>query len=113
MSWLRRIRGAIGIGFTWAIAWGVVGMVPPWVFGVNTNAPMPLIFGVLGFFAGVTFSAVIAVTEGRRRIDQVTIRRFAGWGALGGLLLSGAFAKFASLGLSDMLMIVPTFGVAS
>jgi len=27
-KWLRRIRGAIGMGLTWGAAWGVVGMLP-------------------------------------------------------------------------------------
>ena len=112
-NWLRRIRGAFGMGFTWAVAWSAVGSVPHWVFGVNTDAPFPLIFGVLGFFAGVTFSALIVLTEGRRRFDQISLRRFAGWGAMGGLLLSALFAKAASLGWGDLLAIAPTFALAS
>jgi hypothetical protein len=112
-KWLRRIRGALGMGFTWAAAWSAAGLVPRWVFGVNADAPFPLVFGVLGFVAGVTFSGLLALTEGRRRFDQMSLPRFAGWGAIGGLLLSGVFAKAASLGLSDVLAIAPTFAVAS
>jgi hypothetical protein len=59
-NWLRRIRGAIGMGFTWGVAWSV-----------------------------------------------------AGWGAIGGLLLSAVFATAASLGWGDVLVIVPTFALAS
>ena len=112
-SWLRRIRGALGVGFTWALAWGVAGLVPRWVFGMNGDAPFPIIFGVLGFFAGVTFSALIALTQGRRRFDQMSVPRFAAWGAVGGLVLAGFFAKAASLGWGDVLAIVPTFALAS
>src|SRR3954466_9127689 len=97
-TWLRRIRGAIGMGFTWAAAWGAAGLVPRWVFGVDTDAPLPLVFGVLGFTAGVVFSAVLALTERRRSFDQMSLPRFAAWGAIGGLLLSALFAKAASLG---------------
>ena len=112
-KWLRRIRGAIGMGFTWAVAWSAVGLVPRWVLGFNPDAPFPLIFGVLGFVAGVTFSGLLVLTEGRRRFDQMSLPRFAGWGAMGGLLLSAVFAKAASLGWGDVLAIAPTFALAS
>jgi hypothetical protein len=111
-KWMRRIRGAIGMGFTWAAAWFVAGLVPRWVFGFNADVPFPLVFGVLGFMAGVTFSGVLMVTESRRGFDQMTLSRFAAWGAVGGLLLSAIFTKIASLGLADVLAIAPTFAVA-
>jgi hypothetical protein len=111
-KWLRRIRGAIGIGFTWAAAWFAAGLVPRWVFGFNADVPFPLVFGVLGFMAGVTFSGVLMVTESRRGFDQMRLSRFAAWGAVGGLLLSAIFTKAASLGWADVLAIAPTFAVA-
>ena len=112
-TWLRRIRGAIGMGFTWAVACSAVGTLPRWVFGVNADAPFPLIFGVFGFIAGVTFSGILVLTEGRRRFDQMSLPRFATWGAVGGLLLSAVFTKAASLGWGDVLTVVPTFALAS
>lgn len=110
--WLRRIRGAIGMGVTWGAAWSAVGLVPRWVFGFNADAPFPLVFGVFGFMAGVTFAVVLALAEGRRRFDQMSLPRFAGWGALGGLLLAALFAKTVSLGWGDVLAVAPTFAVA-
>ena len=112
-TWMRRIRGAIGMGLTWAVAWGVVGMVPRWLFGFNTDAPFPLIFGVLGFIGGVIFSGVLMLTEGRRGFDQMRLSRFAAWGAVGGVLLSAIFTRIASLAAGDVLVIAPTFAVAS
>jgi hypothetical protein len=103
---------AIGMGFTWAAALFAVVVVPRWVFGVNTDVPIPLVFGVFGFIAGVTFSGLLVLTEGRRRFDQMSLPRFAGWGAAGGLLLSALFAKAASLDWGDVLTIVPTFAIA-
>ncbi len=44
-------------------------------------------FGVVGFIGGVTFSTVLGIAEGRRRFDEMSLWRFAGWGALGGLLV--------------------------
>jgi hypothetical protein len=112
-NWLRRIRGALGIGFTWAAAWSAAGLVPRWVFGFNADVPFPLVFGVLGFVAGVTFSGLLVLIEGRRRFDQMSLPRFGAWGAIGGLLLSAIFAKAASLGWGDVLAITPTFALAS
>jgi hypothetical protein len=109
---LRRVRGAIGMGFIWGAAWSVAGMMVAAAFRFRADAPFPLIFGVLGFFAGVIFSAFLALTEGRRGFDQMSLPRFAGWGATGGLLLSALFAKAASLGWGDVLTIVPTFAAA-
>jgi len=110
---LRRIRGAIGMGVTWAAVWFAAGSVPRWVFGVNTDAPLPLIFGLFGLVAGMVFSAVLALTEGRRGFDQMSLPRFAVWGAMSGVLLSALFAKAASLGWGDVLALAPTLAVAS
>ena len=112
-KWLRRIRGAIGIGFTWAAAWSVAGLVPRWLFGFNPDVPFPIVFGVLGFIAGVIFSGLLMLTEGRRGFDQMRLSRFAVWGAVGGFLLSALFTRVASLGFADVIAIAPTFAVAS
>ena len=111
-KWLRRIRGAIGMGVTWGAAWSVAGIMLAVVTRFRADAPFPLVFGVLGFFAGVVFSAILTLTEGRRRLDQMSLPRFAGWGAVGGLLFSALFARAASLGLGDVLAVAPTFAVA-
>jgi hypothetical protein len=111
-TWLR-IRGAIGMGLTWAAVWFAAGSVPRWVFGINTDAPLPLVFGLFGLIAGVVFSVVLALTEGRRSFDQMSLPRFAGWGAMSGLLLSALLAKAGSLGWGDVLALAPTLAVAS
>jgi hypothetical protein len=113
MMLLRRIRGAIGMGFVWGAAWGAAGFVVAAAFRFQADAPFPIIFSVLGFLAGVIFSTLLALTEGRRSLDQMSLPRFAAWGAAGGLLLSAVFAKAASLAIGDVLAIVPTFAVAS
>jgi len=100
------------MGFTWAAAWFSVGFVPRWVFGIESDLPFPLLFGGLGFIAGVTFSGLLVLTEGRRRFDQMSLRRFAAWGAIGGLLLSALFVRGASYGWSQVLAISATFALA-
>jgi hypothetical protein len=109
---LRRVRGAVGIGVIWGAAWSAACFLLLLVTGFRPDAPFPLMFAVFGFVAGVVFSAFLALTEGRRRFDQMTLRRFAGWGATGGVLLGTLFAKAASLGWADALMVVPTFAAA-
>lgn len=100
------------MGVIWAVAWGFVGGIPRWIFGFRADAPFGIIFGVLGFMAGVMFSVVLALADGRRRFDQMSLGRFAGWGAVGGALLAGIFSRMASLGVGDVLLITPTFMVA-
>src|SRR3954471_22421657 len=112
-KWVRRVRGAIGMGVTWGVAWAGAGTVLAVVTRFRADAPFPLIFGVLGFIAGVIFSALLALTEGRRSLDQMSIPRFAGWGAMGGLLLSALFAMAASFGWGEVMAIAPTFALAS
>ena len=120
-KWLRRIRGAIGMGLTWAFAWSVAGMLTALGFvlvtGSRPDAPFPLMFGAAGFVAGVIFSGVLALVEGRRRFDQMSLPRFAAWGATGGFLLSAAFVLAVSLAgdpafLWNLLVVGPVFAVA-
>ncbi|MFL5481787.1 MAG: hypothetical protein ACJ8AK_06315 [Gemmatimonadaceae bacterium] len=109
---LRRIRGAIGMGFAWGAAWSLAGSAPRWLFGFNADVPFPLVFGVLGFIAGIIFFALLVLTERRRTFDQLSLPRFAAWGGVGGLLLSAIFTRIASLGAGDVLVLAPTFVVA-
>src|SRR4051812_5926786 len=112
-KWLGRVRGAIGMGFVWGAAWSCAGFVLAVATRFRADAPFPLIFGVLGFIAGVIFSALLALTESGRTLDEMSLPRFAGWGALGGLLLAAVFARAASLGVGDVLAVAPTFALAS
>ena len=99
------------MGFTWAAAWSAAGLVPRWVFGLKTDAPFPIIFGVLGFMAGVTFSGLVMLTAGRRRFDQMSLPRFAGWGAFGGLLLA-TVVRWAAGPDGEILVLAPVFAAA-
>jgi len=92
---LRCIRGAIGMGLTWAAAWfglwATVGLVTLLINGRGGIEALvdTLMFPVGGFVAGAAFSVVLGIAESRRRFDEMSIPRFAGWGAVGGLLLFG------------------------
>ena len=94
-KWLRRIRGAIGTGLTWAAGWSPIGAVIGLIAGsILGGAPLGAVvlrnvvtFAVLGFVGGASFSTVLWIAEGRRRFDELSLPRFTVWGALGGLLL--------------------------
>ncbi len=92
--WLRRIRAALGMGVTWAVGWGLVGfgieliqeIVPGWNGAIVDIWPTAL--ALPAFIGGVAFSGVLGIAGRRRRLDEMSLPRFAGWGALGGLLVS-------------------------
>ena len=108
--WVRRLRGAIGMGVTWAFAWALTGLLigvtsrifpaPFWarVFAVF-DAPLPAL-AIPGFVGGALFSVVLGLAGRRRRFDQLSIPRFAAWGAIGGLLLSLVPAGMAAVRLA-------------
>jgi hypothetical protein len=105
------------MGLTWAVAWFGAGIVLLLVVGFGAaDVPFPLFFALLGFFAGATFSGILAIVERRRRFDQMSLGRFAAWGAAGGLLLSGIFVVAAALGgetlWGEILVLGPVFALA-
>jgi len=96
-QWGRRIRAAIGMGLTWGVVWSGAGALLARVPGFYSDLPFALLFAPLGFVTGIIFSGILVVIERRRRFDRVSLPRFAAWGALSGLLLSGIFAVAAAL----------------
>lgn len=110
--WLRRIRGAIGMGLTWAAGWAVVGvligvtsiLLPglPWdAFFRVFDAPLPAL-AVPGFVGGAIFSVVLGVAGRRRRFEELSLAGFAAWGAVGGLLLALVPAAMVAVGLATL-----------
>ena len=105
-KWLKRIRGALGICFTWAAIWFGVGAV----FDLLSGAPVSgallenaLQAAVLGFINGAAFSAVLRLAQGHRTFDEMSLWRFAGLGALGGLIVSLIIGSAAFLVLFTLL----------
>jgi len=96
-KWGRRIRGAIGMGLTWAAAWFGAGILLARVSSSNPDLPFALLFAPLGFVTGIIFSGILVGIEGRRGFDRTSLSRFAGWGAASGLLLSGILVVAAAL----------------
>ena len=116
-KWGRRIRGAIGMGLAWGAAGFGAGILLARVSSFDVDLPFALLFAPLGFFAGIIFSGILVVIEGRRRFDRMSVSRFAGWGAVSGLLLSGIFVVGAALRgetlWEEFLVFGPVLAVAS
>jgi drug/metabolite transporter (DMT)-like permease len=55
---------------------------------------------------------VLGVIEGRRSFDQMSLPRFAGWGALGGVLLSTLFVLGAGMGADVLVGLGVVFGLS-
>ena len=111
-NWLRRIRGAMGTGLTWAVAWALAGiligatsnMTPglPWGrFFEVFDAPLPAL-AIPGFFGGLFFSLVLGVAGRGRRFRDLFLPAFAAWGALGGLLLTLFPFGLAAVGAASL-----------
>ncbi len=122
-TWLQRLRGALGMGLTWAIGWAPIGAV----LGAALHMLLPGVpiglggaillnattFGVLGFLGGSVFAGVLRLTEGRRRFHELSLGRFTLWGAVGGLLLGGGAAVAGLWGGSYGLLGAAMVGVAT
>lgn len=116
-QWGRRIRAAIGMGFTWGAAWFGAGLLLARVPGLHSDLPFALLFAPLGFLTGIIFSGILVVIEARRSFHRLSLSRFAGWGAVSGLLLSGIFVGGAALRgadpWSEFLVFGPALAMAS
>ena len=88
-KWLRRIRGAVGMGLTWAGVWGPVAvLIGMFVDPDGSMDEMWVAIGAYpGFLGGVVFSAVLAIAARRRRLEELSLARVALWGAAAGLLV--------------------------
>ncbi len=109
-KWLRRVRGAVGIGLTWALGGALVGMGIELIHNVWPN-PLgslvdiwPAALALPAFLGGLVFSAVLGIAGRRRRFDELSLPRFAAWGAAGGLVVSLLPAAMAALGLVRLLV---------
>lgn len=110
-TWRRRIRGAVGMGVAWGSTWLGAGLLLLLAIGPDAaDVPFPLLFGLLGFLAGATFSLILGVVEGHRRFDELSLPRFAGWGAAGGFVLAVVFVLVVAVAGDTLL---PILGMGS
>jgi hypothetical protein len=88
-KWLRRIRAALLMGLIWAVVWLPVGLLLGLVLDPDgsMDEPWVLVGALPGFLAGVIFSVVLGIAAGRRRLDELSVAKVGGWGAVAGLLI--------------------------
>jgi hypothetical protein len=109
--WLRRVRGAVGMGLTWAIGWALFGLLIgvtstllpglPWHYFFDVfDAPLPAL-AIPGFVGGALFSMVLGIAGRRHRFRELSLPRFAAWGAVGGLLLTLFPFALVAVGLAS------------
>ena len=112
--WLRRIRGVVGMGLTWAVGWGLAGLLIgvssillpglPWwdvLFEVFDDELLQQLV-LTGFVSGTVFSTVLGIAGRRRRFDELSLPRFGAWGAVAGLLLGLFPATMVAIGLASL-----------
>src|SRR5687767_5144720 len=93
---LRKLRGMLGMGITWAVGWAMVMFLIGTIIGIvdpDSIDPgeepwrMAGVIAVVGFLSGTAFAAILASAERRRKIRDLSVLRSAFWGALGGAVL--------------------------
>jgi len=92
-SLLRKLRGIVGTGLTWAAVWSVAGTILQGglaLLGVMRAPDLfvaPFMWGLMGLYGGSMFGALLSLTEGRLTLERLRIGRVAGWGAIAGFAL--------------------------
>ena len=94
---LRRLRGLLGVGLSWAILWALVIFAIGTVIGIFDPASIDAgeepwrmaltIVAPVGFVSGLLFGGLLMGAEGKKSIRELSLWRVALWGAIGGALL--------------------------
>jgi hypothetical protein len=113
---LQKLRGLLGVGFTWGTLWAgigagigvAIGVVHPEVWTwTNPIFEWAVGMGLYGLVSGVGFGTLLTLREGRKTLADLSLRRTALWGLIGGAvvpLLFGAAGLFpAGTTLFDVL----------
>jgi hypothetical protein len=95
---LRRIRGIVGTGLTWAAAWiglgGLLGAVAG--FPLASLLRLALSNSIGGFIAGASFAVILSVAERKHTLADLSLKRVALWGAAGGILVTSIPLAFGA-----------------
>ena len=95
-NWLRRLRGMLGMAVAWAVAWAVPALlagVPLWILA--------------GAISGAGFAVVFATAERERRLEDLSLKRMAVWGALGAVVSAAVATPLLLLATGGALEVVP------
>ena len=128
-QFLRRIRGIVGTGLAWAVGWGglfgaiILGVIL-WgaVFGPDDALEglelfplLKMVYGAgqVGFLGGCAFGAVFSVLERHKNLKEITFKRVALWGVLGGLAVVALFYAIYGTPIGGIQYVVLGIGSAT
>ncbi len=89
---IRKIRGLLGLGVSWGLLWGIIGVgigmvagivTPDWWLVTNPIIDWAAGMAMYGFVSGVGFGTVLAIRERRHSLADLRLSRVALWGVLG------------------------------
>lgn len=118
-KWFSGMRGMILMILLWVVGWGLGfgGLIEAFV---DPDGDILDIWftamAIPGFIGGVVFSALLRIVEGGRSFDEVSLVRFAIWGAVAGLVIGGiAMARGIELTLTTgkIFVIATALGVVA
>jgi hypothetical protein len=95
---MRKIRGMVGTGLTWAAAWIGLGAG----LGAIAGFPLGSLFrlalsnSIGGFVAGASFALILSVAERKKTLNELSLKRVALWGAVGGLVVTSIPLAFGT-----------------
>src|SRR5215211_5506922 len=89
-KWMSGIRGTILMILLWVIGWGLGfgGIMEAFIDPDGKIGDVwPTALAVPGFVGGIIFSALLAFAERGNSFENVSLLRFALWGAVTGIVL--------------------------
>ena len=88
-KWLSGGRGTVAMILTWTVGWGLGfgGLMELYDPDGRIGDVWPTALAIPGFIGGIVFSALLWLAESRRSFDEISLARFAIWGAVTGLVL--------------------------
>jgi hypothetical protein len=92
-GFLRRLRGIIGTGLTWAVGFAAFNSIVALFQGGGWESFLgaTIIGGFFGLVLGSGFASILSLTERHRTLRELSLPRVGLWGAIGGFLFTVAF----------------------
>ncbi|HEY0970598.1 MAG TPA: hypothetical protein VGE02_06445 [Gemmatimonadales bacterium] len=77
------------MGLTWAIVWAPVGVLVGMIVDRDgsMDEPWVMVGALPGFLGGVVFATVLGIVGRHRRFEELSLPRFAAWGAAAGVMV--------------------------
>jgi hypothetical protein len=92
-----------GIATVWAGGWAALGLAFGLTLSVTMGVPMAALlpslisWGFSGFLTGAGFATLLTTMERKKSLEELSLVRVGGWGALGGFAVS--FLAFLVVGV--------------